>query len=268
MREGVGSLATREFGLGGFPVAGKSGTAYNFTDTYFLGYSSAVTCGVWVGFDKPTKIFRGAFGKDLALPIWAKIMNSTVGGFPAKPFPMPPDVKEVEICQTSGLLATPGCRLEHKDPASGISSSQSLTYLEYATEKQIPQIRCDIHGGGVRNFAKQFDEAEWPRAAAAIDLATIRPVSVVAPTLLGFNDVYQSVRPGGGRQDDSNIPVAKAIPVNPPETEPPTAPDTAPPANPEVAEAPTPEPEVRKAEAIQPLDSPMIQLPAPPPMNF
>jgi len=268
MREGIGSLATREFGLGGFPVAGKSGTAYNFTDTYFLGYSSAVTCGVWVGFDKPTKIFRGAFGKDLALPIWAKIMNSTVGGFPAKPFQMPPDVKEVEICQTSGLLATPGCRLEHKDPASGISSSQSLTYLEYATEKQIPQIRCDIHGGGVRNFAKQFDEAEWPRAAAAIDLATIRPVSVVAPTLLGFNDVYQSVRPGGGRQDDSNIPVAKAIPVNPPETEPPAAPETAVPASAEVTEAPTPEPEVRKAEAIQPLDSPMIQLPAPPPMNF
>ena len=272
MREGVGSLATREFGLGAFPVAGKSGTAYNFTDTYFLGYSTAVTCGVWVGFDKPTKIFRGAFGKDLALPIWAKIMNSSVEEFPAKAFAMPPDLKEIEICQTSGLLATPGCRLEYKDPTSGIASSQSLAYLEYATEKQAPQIRCDVHGGGVRNFAKQFDEAEWPRAAAAVDLSTIRPVSVVAPTLLGFNDVYQSVRPGGGRLNDESIPVAKAIAVNPPATEPTPDPTTSETASADATSEPAAEPEVRKAEAVQPLDSPMdapvLQLPAPAPINF
>jgi len=269
MREGAGSIASREFGLGAFPTAGKSGTAYNFTDTYFLGYTSAVTCGVWVGFDKPTKIFRGAFGKDLALPIWTKIMNASAEPFPPKPFEKPADLREVEICQTSGLLATPRCRLEFKDPSSGISSSQSLTYLEYATEAQIPQVRCDVHGGGVRNFSKQYDDAEWPRAAAAVDLATIRPVAVVAPTLLGFSDVYQSVRPGGGRIEDDTIPVAKAIAVN---AEPPPQPETPTPESTPSPDVPEAEPEIRKAEPVQPLDSPMdspvIQLPAPPAMNF
>ena len=70
LRVGVGSIAFTEFGLKNVPVAGKMGTSYNFTDTYFFGYNSSVTCGVWVGFDRPTQIYRGAFGKDLALPIW------------------------------------------------------------------------------------------------------------------------------------------------------------------------------------------------------
>ena len=35
MKRGAGAAAT-DLGLGQFPVAGKSGAAYNFTDTYFL----------------------------------------------------------------------------------------------------------------------------------------------------------------------------------------------------------------------------------------
>ncbi|MBE2203610.1 MAG: transglycosylase domain-containing protein [Chthoniobacterales bacterium] len=278
MRLGVGAAAAREFGLGNFPVAGKSGTAYNFTDTYFFGYTSAVTCGVWVGFDKPTKIYRGAFGKDLALPIWTKIMNASVADFPPQPFQRPSGLKEVEICRTSGLLATPRCTLESTDATGAITSSLPLSYKEFGTESEIPKIRCDIHGGGMRNYAKQYEEAEWPRAAAAVDLATIRPVAVVAPTLLGFNDVYQSVRPGMEALDDASIPVAKAIAVTPEKKEEPTAsPDAAasvptPPAPEAAAPTPPAEPEIRKAESLAPLDSPLdkpvIQLPPPALMDF
>ena len=274
MMRGAGAVAAAEFGLGNFPVAGKSGTAYNFTDTYFFGYTSAVTCGVWVGFDKPTKIYRGAFGKDLALPIWTKIMNVAAKDFPPREFAKPSGLKDVEICRISGLLATPRCLLESTDAQGGISSSRPLSYVEFATEAQVPQIRCDIHGGGVRNYAKQFDEAEWPRAAAAVDLATIRPVAVVAPTLLGFNDVYQSIRPGMGTLEDGSIPVAKAIAVTPEKKE--GGPDEASAQTPAVAEAVTPppaaEPEIRKAESLAPLDSPLdkpvIQLPPPAAMDF
>ena len=112
-----------------------------------------MTCGEWVGFDKPTKIYRGAFGKDLALPIWAKIMNAAATAFPPQPFVRPPELREVEICRTSGLLATPRCKLDFVDASGGISSSQPLTYTEYATEAEVPKIRCDIHGGGVRNLS-------------------------------------------------------------------------------------------------------------------
>jgi len=274
MRRGAGAVAASEFGLGNFPVAGKSGTAYNFTDTYFFGYTSAVTCGVWVGFDKPTKIYRGAFGKDLALPIWTKIMNVAATDFPPQPFIKPSGLKEVEICRTSGLLATPRCTLETTDASGAISSSRPLSYMELATETQIPKIRCDIHGGGVRNYAKQYDEAEWPRAAAAVDLATIRPVAVIAPTLLGFNDVYQSIRPGMETLEDGAIPVAKAIAVTPEKKDvDPGVPAGQANAIPEAAvPAPPVEPEIRKAESLAPLDSPLdkpvIQLPPPAAMDF
>jgi len=169
-----------------------------FTDTYFFGYTNAVTCGVWVGFDKPTKIFRGAFGKDLALPIWTKIMNAAAKPFPPLPVSKPSELQEVEICRTSGLLATPKCTIDVTDAGGAISSTQPLSYTEYATANQMPQIRCDIHGGGVRNYAKQFDEAGWPRAATAVDLSTIRPVAVFRTDIARLQRRVSGCPPGHG----------------------------------------------------------------------
>ena len=157
LAEGAASIAFTQFGLKAMPVAGKTGTAYNFTDTYFLGYNSSVTCGVWVGFDRPTRIYRGAFGKDLALPIWAKIMNVASEELPAVKFPKPDNLKSVEICRRSGLLATPKCARDGDADGKGHG-----TITEYATAAQIPKVRCDVHGGGVRNYARSYDRRSGP----------------------------------------------------------------------------------------------------------
>jgi penicillin-binding protein 1A len=259
MERGAGALASKQFGLGPFPVAGKSGTAYGFTDTYFIGYTNTVTCGVWVGFDKPTKIYRGAFGKDLALPIWTQIMNAAVKSYPSRPIERPPGLQEVEICRASGLLATPRCSTKPANPVTGERPSDSGVYKELATAEQAPTIVCDIHGGGVRTYAKAFDEADWPRAATAIDLSKIRPIAVTSPALLGFNDIYRSVRPGAEAENDASIPVAKAVAVNP-----------APPA----AEAVDPQStiEVRRAEAVPKssgtMEAPALTAPTPEDIDF
>src|SRR4030095_16488369 len=71
---GTGKAARAEFGLKKFPAAGKTGTAYDFTDALFAGYDSNFTCAVWAGFDKPQKIYRGAFGREIALPVWVNVM--------------------------------------------------------------------------------------------------------------------------------------------------------------------------------------------------
>jgi penicillin-binding protein 1A len=276
LRKGTGSIAFSDYGLKDMPVAGKTGTTYNFTDTYFFGYNSSVTCGVWVGFDRPMQIFRGAFGKDLALPIWTKIMNTAAEQFPAVKFLKPDTLKPVEICKVSGLLATPKCE----------EDGHPCVYTEFATEAQVPQIRCDIHGGGIRNYAREYDEGQWPRAASAVDLATVRPVAVMAPALLGLSDVYNSVR-AASQKFDETIPVQKAIPVaakseegeggqkSEGSAETPKD-DTIPleagqPTGNAVTES-APEPEIRKAEAIKPLDSPIdaptIQAPTPEPITF
>ncbi len=264
LRDSAASIAFSQFGLKEMPVAGKTGTAYNFTDTYFFGYNSSVTCGVWVGFDRPTRIYRGAFGKDLALPIWTKVMNVALEEFPAVKFPRPETLKAVEICRRSGLLATPGCAREVDS-----ESKNHGTFNEYGTAAQIPKIRCDIHGGGVRSYAREYDQDEWPRAATAVDLSTVRPVAVMSPTVLGLNDVYGSVRPAGQGFEDS-IPVARAIPVN--GTDAPAAAEESAEGGHTADARPAGAPEVRKAEAVRPLDSPLdapsIQAPTPEPITF
>lgn len=279
LRRGTGAVAFTSYGLEDRPFAGKTGTAYNFTDTYFFGYDSSVTCGVWVGFDKPTRIYRGAFGKDLALPIWSKIMNASVEDLPANKLTKPASLQAVEICRVSGLAASPGCHTEMTNPVTGAMETRPTTYLEWATATQAPSVRCDIHGGGVRNYAKEYDQEEWPRAAAAFDLATIRPIAMSEPTLIGLSDVYNSVRPDSQRFQDS-IPVAKAIPVTSEESAPSAAPAEETPAAPPAEEsAPQPmattpdgEPEVRRAESVTPLDTPLdkpaIQAQPPEPINF
>lgn len=271
LRKGTASGAFPEQALQSFPVAGKTGTAYNFTDAYFIGYDSSVTCGVWVGFDKPTKIFRGAFGRDLALPIWTQVMNASVEKFPAVKFLKPDTLKDVEICRVSGLLATPKCFIQQINNANGQEETIPCVYKEFATSKQAPEIRCDIHGGGIRNYAKEYNQEDWPRAVAAIDLAMIRPIAVSAPPLLGLNDVYNAVKPAAQKLGEDDIPVARALPVN---GEDPSNPAAVPgtPTTLETTPAASVEPEVRKAEAVTPLDSPLdapsIQAPTPEPINF
>jgi len=59
------------------PAAGKTGTTDHFQDAWFLGYTRGLTCGVWVGFDRPKTIMRGGYGAELALPVWVDVMQSS-----------------------------------------------------------------------------------------------------------------------------------------------------------------------------------------------
>src|SRR5262249_40614572 len=56
-------------------VGGKTGTTDGYRDAWFVGFSSSVVAGVWVGFDQPTTIGRNAYAARVALPIWADFMN-------------------------------------------------------------------------------------------------------------------------------------------------------------------------------------------------
>jgi len=60
-------------------AAGKTGTTNDYRDAWFVGYSRSLTCGVWVGFDKPQKIMDRGYGATLALPIWSEVMQASLG---------------------------------------------------------------------------------------------------------------------------------------------------------------------------------------------
>jgi len=63
-----------------FPVAGKTGTTNDFTDAWFVGFSPAMTCGVWVGFDEKRTLGAKETGARAALPIWLNFMTAATSG--------------------------------------------------------------------------------------------------------------------------------------------------------------------------------------------
>ena len=58
--------AARAMGLN-IPAAGKTGTSENFQDAWFVGYTTNLVCGVWVGYDIPKSLGHSAAG--IALPL-------------------------------------------------------------------------------------------------------------------------------------------------------------------------------------------------------
>jgi membrane peptidoglycan carboxypeptidase len=192
LESGTGKSARTGFGLRKIPdVAGKTGTAYDFTDALFAGYDSNFTCAVWAGFDKPQKIYRGAFGRELALPVWVEIMNAAAEYHPPREIKRPANLKEVEICSRSGLLATDKCYDTVKN-ATGDSVQRRTTYMELATPEQMPAELCDVHGEPRARFARDLPASEFPRAEIAVDLNEVKPVIAKGPTLLADKDPYNS----------------------------------------------------------------------------
>jgi penicillin-binding protein 1A len=63
-----------------FPAAGKTGTTNDFTDAWFVGFSPAITCGVWMGFDEKKTLGPKETGAHAALPIWMNFMASAMAG--------------------------------------------------------------------------------------------------------------------------------------------------------------------------------------------
>jgi penicillin-binding protein 1A len=137
---GTGS-GVRALGVRG-PVAGKTGTTNDYHDAWFVGFSSSVVAGVWVGFDDPAPIGRNAYAARIAAPIWADFMKRIAKAYPPAEFPIPPDVESVTLC-----------RVSHQQPVTGCP-----TYTEYfKAGDEIPSERCSVHQG-------RFEE----RAARAV----------------------------------------------------------------------------------------------------
>jgi penicillin-binding protein 1A len=74
-----------------FPIAGKTGTTNDFTDAWFVGFSPAMTCGVWVGFDEKKTLGAKETGAHAALPIWMNFMNIAMAGKDPGQFQPPPN---------------------------------------------------------------------------------------------------------------------------------------------------------------------------------
>jgi len=63
-----------------YPLAGKTGTTNDFTDAWFIGFSPALTTGVWIGYDEKKSLGEKETGARAALPIWMDFMKTALAG--------------------------------------------------------------------------------------------------------------------------------------------------------------------------------------------
>jgi membrane peptidoglycan carboxypeptidase len=106
-----GGTATSAFArFGPWPVAGKTGTAQQNTNVWFVGYTKQVSTSVWVGFPgnpAPLTNYFGTsvFGGTIAAPIWVSYMNRVMSGLPSQGFPAPPAPEKARVPSVVGLSA-------------------------------------------------------------------------------------------------------------------------------------------------------------------
>ena len=75
MRETLATGTARRAELPGWPAAGKTGTSQDFRDAWFIGYTSHLIVGVWLGNDdaSPTNKLTGG---GLPVDIWSRVMKA------------------------------------------------------------------------------------------------------------------------------------------------------------------------------------------------
>jgi penicillin-binding protein 1A len=86
MRETLVNGTARRADLPGWLAAGKTGTSQDFRDAWFIGYTSRLVTGVWLGNDdnSPTK---KAVGGGLPVEIWSRFMRTAHQGFAPSALP-------------------------------------------------------------------------------------------------------------------------------------------------------------------------------------
>ena len=67
-------------------LAGKTGTTNENTDAWFIGYTSNLVIGVYVGMDNPSPLGKFETGSKTALPIFENFIKKAVKKSDARPF--------------------------------------------------------------------------------------------------------------------------------------------------------------------------------------
>ena len=91
-------------------VAGKTGTTNRSTDSLFVGFSTTLAAGVWIGMDSHAPMPWGESGGRAAQPIFLEFFAKAGHRFdPAVDMPAPPGVVRLEVDPLTGMVATESC---------------------------------------------------------------------------------------------------------------------------------------------------------------
>lgn len=118
----------------GVPTAGKTGTTNDARDVWFVGFTSNIVAGCYIGFDRPRPLGKGASGGALCAPVFQSFMKSATALYGGGPFNVPPGGRFIKINRYTGERLA--------DNASG-----EAVVAEYFREGEEPVFGLAFDGG-------------------------------------------------------------------------------------------------------------------------
>ena len=98
----------------GIPAAGKTGTADDYRNAWFIGFTPYLVAGVFIGNDDDSPM-NHVVGGSVPARIWAAFMKQATADQPKDDWPLPDGIAGQVLCGTSGLLAASGCVSPHSE---------------------------------------------------------------------------------------------------------------------------------------------------------
>ncbi|SEW16081.1 penicillin-binding protein 1A [Cognatiyoonia koreensis] len=84
------------------PIAGKTGTTNDAKDVWFVGFSSNIAAGCFIGYDTPRSLGRGASGGGICGPVFNQFMSEAIKQYGGGPFEAPEECQFIKIDRLSG----------------------------------------------------------------------------------------------------------------------------------------------------------------------
>jgi penicillin-binding protein 1A len=95
------------------PVAGKTGTTNDSKDVWFIGYTSNIVAGCYIGYDQPRTLGSGASGGGFCGPVFEQFMRTAIKKYGGAKFRVPPGGYFINIDRFSGARLPDGASGEN-----------------------------------------------------------------------------------------------------------------------------------------------------------
>ena len=137
----------------GRPIAGKTGTTNDEKDTWFIGFTPDLVVGLYIGYDKPQTLGKGATGGGLAAPVFKEFMAEALKDKPIVDFRVPDGMKLIAINRKTGMRASEGeagVIMEAFKPGTGPADSYWVIGMEGSADAEAisPEANKAIQSGG------------------------------------------------------------------------------------------------------------------------
>jgi penicillin-binding protein 1A len=136
------------------PVAGKTGTTNDAKDVWFIGYTSNIVAGCYMGYDQPRSLGSGASGGGMCAPVFQEFMEQAVARYGGTEFRVPEGGRWVKLDRFTGSLlpddaSGPNVQVEYfREGVDGIIGLDMMVDGGFAMGSNLPLFAYGEGDGG------------------------------------------------------------------------------------------------------------------------